>query len=199
MKHLNAFRFSLFAAAVGAILFVPAQAAITPDATAPGKVAYSTFESGPFSYDGVFEINPLETIGYQFSPTRGGKVSSISVMIGSDSYIYVGGQKVITDPNPNKPFTLSLYADDNDQLGTLLGSFTGVTGDLDYNDLTTPVIVPVTGVTLTAGKKYWLVASKSDGAVYWDTVDDDQFGYVDADFPDYTDIQSSAFNVRVGS
>ncbi len=185
MKHLIALRYSLFAAALGAALCVPAHAA-TPDISAPGKVAYSTF---PATYDFTdsWLVNPLEEVGFQFTPTRSGELASISVMIGNEDEF--GGPASV-------PFTVSLYSDDDNELGTLLGTYDGNANQLFFV-MKTPVVIPASGVTITTGKKYWLVADCDVNTVQWDYSGGSQYGFFTEGDPIYETIPTSAFNIRV--
>lgn len=148
--------------------------------------AYSNL-AGPFVTTGQ-TVAPTLSIGFQFTSGLTGALSSLSVAIGS------------VDPNaPAQPFALSLYADNAGTLGTLLGSYSAMTNEY-FGTAAALDVVPASGVTLTAGTSYWLVATTTSDVV-WNYVDAagtaKQPGYFAfEDFPVYTTLQSSAFSVQ---
>lgn len=133
-------------------------AAISLSVTAAHAVdAYSNKPVGDFSGDG-YQINSGQSIGYLFMSSATGSVSSIDVAV--NDFLSSG----------SLPFTVELYSDNSGTLGSLLGSFSGMTTGSPYPVTSGYNTVPVSGVSLTSGSSYWLVAKAND-SLYWNWVD----------------------------
>ncbi len=132
-----------------ALLLALASAALSAHA----EVAFSNKPAGDYLASG-FGIGP-ETRGYQFASTATGLLTGFDVSVNNGS------------SSDHRPFTLKLYADAGGTLGTLLGSFAGLSSGLGFYSRTSGYeSVAAGGVVLRSGASYWLVAS-SPTRVIW--------------------------------
>ncbi len=180
MRHLLSLRLSLLAAAATSALAAQAQD------------AYSNIQ-GPVS-PGAQVVSPATgPVGFQFTSRVSGRLSSVTLAIGSQN----GGPYAGAGLSTAQSFTILVCADANGSIGAVLGSYAAKTKA--YYAKGGLVVVPAPGATLTAGKKYWLVARSSD-AVMWNYAapQASQYGYFESyGYPVYGAAQSSAFSVQV--
>ena len=162
-------------------------AALAPASlSAFGADAYSNI-TGPYA-PSSYAVDRIQSIGYRFTSSLSGEVSSFTVAMGNGS----------SETRP-LAYTLSLYADDGGRLGTLLGFYDGLSNGEAYGGASTYSVVAASGVSLTSGSDYWLVAT-SDNELVWYNPDRfmTQWGYIDQGGDEgYREIQSGAFSVQV--
>jgi hypothetical protein len=116
-------------------------------------IAYTNFGLGhSYNTSTGLTIDSRFSQGGQFTATASGALSEIIAAL-----VWFNSQPAHTD------FTLSLYADSSNTLGALLGSYGGVAG---ADGTVADILTPSSGVTITSGQKYWLVASSPNEDVW---------------------------------
>lgn len=115
----------------------------------PNNLSDSSLRSGI----GANSLFYFSSDGFQFTPTISGTVTSLTAAIHNST------------ASGTIPFTLALYSDSgSNTVGTQLGSWAATAATAtDADDSTNSVAVAsASGVSLTAGTTYWLVATNPD-------------------------------------
>ena len=120
----------------------------------PTRVRADTIAFNDFGAGNSYSVSGLG-IGGGSHLTQGG--AFISTATGEVSEIVTG--IVVGTSLPGSGYTLNLYADNSNFPGSLLGSFGG---SAPAAPGTSDILTPSSGVLLTSGQKYWLIASSSN-------------------------------------
>lgn len=157
--------------------------------------AFTNLDPAPNVYgtggNGTYSINAAQTQGFQFTATGAGVLSGFKAALNNAS----PGEGLLG-------LSLELYADSGaDRLGTLLGSYGGVsTGSYFAGATSTLASVAATGtpVPIVTGAKYWLVAA-SGNALGWNSANSSALHpRVSRNNPDtYSEASYAAFSVQV--
>jgi hypothetical protein len=153
--------------------------------------AYSNVPPSGYDGNGYFVSGNIpQAIGYQFTSGLTGALTGFQLAM--NNYTGSGPQA----------FTLELYADNAGQLGTLLGSYSGLSTGIAYSATTSALAsVAASGPTLVNGTSYWLAATSSNELV-WNWVDGvmtQPIAYSQGGPWNYSTLQSGVFSVQVNA
>lgn len=154
--------------------------------------AFSNLSPNPGAYNAgsSWFINPTQTQGFQFTTTATGILTGLQIAMNN-----------VSTADGRAAFSVGLYANSGtDTLGTLLGTYSGASTGANYQTATSALASVAVGgspVTITAGSKYWLVAS-SGNFLAWNTSLSGRARHYQAGSGYYFDgSTSSAFSVQV--
>ena len=139
-------------------------------------------------------VSPYATVGFRFASALTGPLTGFRASMNNLS---------TTDGAP-RAFAFSLYTSTaDDRLGTLLGSYAGLSTGKAYNRAKKEIAsVAASGPTLTAGTSYWLVATSQEQLV-WNWVDHGvtmpTTYTISEGAANYGNYNAGAFSVQVGS